>query len=401
MKDLRKYLSIFIPITVLSKESIIDQDMIYTGLNVISFPIVQWVIISILCLAFVFIFLRSAKQQQSLKYQLMTKDQELKVISEKTQIQLEQANTESKEFKTLLEFKEGVTQMLLHDLKNPLSLMVNYELFSKELLGHAATQMLNIVTNIVDVQNNENTKMNVYLKEVQLLSILKKAYSQVEFSFNEKKINYYNNIKEDFKVYADEKILERVIVNLLLNAAKYAPLGGDISIIAENVQDKFKISIIDTGSKIPEDIHNLVFDKFGLLVAKKSNASRSGNLGLSFCKLALEAHDENIGITSNEKETTFWFTLRGIGTVSDFEEERLSHSILAEVILTDESKVLLKQYIRELKSVKVYEFSIVRNIIKDIENLENPDIKTWVNNIKQAVKSGDEEFYNNLIKLAQ
>jgi hypothetical protein len=56
---------------------------------------------------------------------------------------------------------------------------VNYELFSKELLGHAAGQMLNIVTSISDVQNNENTKMNVDLKEVQLLSILNEAYSQV------------------------------------------------------------------------------------------------------------------------------------------------------------------------------------------------------------------------------
>ena len=402
MNDLRKYLFIFVPFIVLTDENIIiEQNMIYTILPTTLFQLIEWVIILFLCVALVFIILRSLKKQQYLKYQLENNNQELKTISENTQIQVEQANTKHKDLKTLLEFKEEVTQLLIHDLKNLLSLMVNYELFSKEVLAHTTAQMLNIVTNIGDVQNYENTKMRLDIKEVQFLNILKNAYSQVEFLFTEKKLNYFNNIQEDLKVYADEKILERILVNLLMNAVKYTKQGDDISIIAEKEQGKVKISIIDTGNEIPDDIQNLIFDKFGLVVAKKSDASRSGNLGLSFCKLALEAHDEIIRISSDEKQTTFWFTLRGIGTERDVDKEPISHNDKSEVILSNGSKFLLKQYINELKSVEVYEFSAVRNIIKHIETFENLDIKSWVNNLKQAVKLGDEELYNNLIKLAE
>jgi hypothetical protein len=219
--------------------------------------------------------------------------------------------------------------------------------------------------------------------------------------FNEKKLNYYNNIKEDLKVYADEKLLERIFVNLLMNAVKYSPHDSDVRIIAAKDQDKLKISIIDTGSVIPEDIHSLVFDKFGLLVAKKSNASRSGNLGLSFCKLALEAHNETIGVSSDKNQTTFWFTLKGIGVRNDLSTEPKLQIHKSEISLSNESKSILKQYISELKSVEVYEFTAVRNIIKHIKDFENVDIKIWVNNLTQAVKSGDEESYNNLIKIAE
>lgn len=363
--------------------------------------LIEWIIIVFLCLALIVISLRLIKKQQFFKVQLETKNKELETISENYKLQLEQSNTDVAKQKNLWEYKEGVTQMLLHDLKNPLSLIINYELFSKELLGHAADQMMNIITNIGDVQNHENTKMNVQLKEVQLLKILNEAYSQVEFLFNEKKLIYYNNINEDLRVYVDEKLLERVLVNLLLNAIKYTSHGGNVRVVADKEQNKIKISIIDTGIIIPEDIHNLVFDKFGLLVAKKSNAGRSGNLGLSFCKLAIEAHNEIIGIKSDKDQTTFWFTLKPIGVRNELIKESKSQNNKSEISLSKESKRVLKQYIDELKLVEVYEFTAIRNIIKHIEEFNDPDIQSWMNNLKQTIKSGDEESYYYLIKMAE
>lgn len=375
--------------------------MTYITLHVPLLQLVEWVVILFLCVAIVLIYLRSVKKQQYLKSQLECKNQELEAISENIQIQLEQAKSKCNELKILSEFKEALTQLLLHDLKNPLSLIINHEIMPKKLLGLAATQMMNIITNIIDVQNYENAEMRLDIKDVQVLEILDEAFSQVELSLNEKKLNYYNNIKEGLMVYADGKILERIFVNLLMNAIKFTPVNGDISINAEKEQDKVKISIIDTGSEIPEDIQNLVFDKFGLVMAKKSDAGRSGNLGLSFCKLALEAHDEIIRISCDEKQTIFWFTLKLSSVANDVEKKQVFKSHRPEIVLSEESKSLLKQYIKELKSIEVYEFSAIRNIIKQIENFENSDIKTWINDLKQAVKSGDEEIYNNLIKLAE
>lgn len=363
--------------------------------------LIEWIVILVLSVLLVIVFIRSVKKQQYLKDKLESKNQELKTITAKKQLQTAQLEAQLNKVDSLCEFKEGITQLLLHDLKNPLSLLINYELFSKELLGHAANQMLNIVTYIGDIQHYENTKMNVNIREVQVLAVLKNAYEQIKYSLNEKKLNYFNNIQDDLLVYADEKLLERIFVNLLLNAIKYSSEEGGIYIKAETEKDKVKISIIDTGYVIPEDVQNLVFDKFGLLVAKRSNANRDGNLGLSFCKLAIEAHNEQIFVSSNDKQTIFSFTLKGIGTYNNIKTGSKLQETTSKITLSDENKKLLKQYIQDLKSLKVYEFSAVRKIIKQIEEHDNPNIKTWVNNLSQTVKSGDEELYNNLLKLAE
>lgn len=361
----------------------------------------EWIVILVLCVLLVMVFIKSVKKQQYLNDELESKNQKIKAISTNNQLQIDQIEAKLNKVDSLCEFKEGVTQLLLHDLKNPLSLLINYDLFSKELLGRAANQMLNIVTNIGDIQHYENTKMNVDIREVQVSAILENTYKQIEYSLKEKKINYYNNINDDLNVYADEKLLERIFVNLLLNAIKYSSHEGDINIKAETEKDKIKISIIDTGYVIPEDVQGLVFDKYGLLLAKRSNAARDGNLGLSFCKLALEAHNEKIFVKSDNEQTTFWFTLKGVETYNNLTAESKLQVTKSEINLTDENKEFLKQYIRDLKSLKVYEFSAVRKIIKQIEKHDNPNIKSWVNNLSQTVKSGDEESYNNLLKLAE
>lgn len=361
----------------------------------------EWIVIFVLCVLLVIVFLRSVKKQQFLRDQIESKNEEIKAISANNQLQIDQIEAKLNKVDNLCEFKEGVTQLLLHDLKNPLSLLINYELFSKELLGRAANQMLNIVTNIGDIQHYENAKMNVDIREVQVSAVLKNAFHQVEYSLKEKRINYYNNIHDDLMVYADEKLLERIFVNLLLNAIKYSSHEGGININAETEKDKVKISIIDTGYIIPEDVQSLLFDKYGLLVAKKSNAARDGNLGLSFCKLALDAHNEKIFVKSDNEQTTFWFTLKGVGTYNNLRTDSKLQVTKSEIKLTDENKKFLKPYIHDLQSLKVYEFSAVRKIIKQIEEHDNPNIKSWVNNLSQTVKSGDEELYNNLLKLAE
>ena len=165
--------------------------------------------------------------------------------------------------------------------------------------------------------------------------------------------------------------------------------------------DRAQWSAIEWGVESVSDDGFCFFDKFWLLVSKRSNAARDGNLGLSFCKLALESHNEKIFVKSDNEQTTFWFTLKGIGTNNNLTTKSKLYVTKTDINLSDENKKFLKQYICDLKSLKVYEFSAVRKIIKQIEEHDNPNIKSWVNNLSQTVKSGDEESYNNLLKLAE
>jgi signal transduction histidine kinase len=71
-----------------------------------------------------------------------------------------------------------------------------------------------------------------------------------------------------------------------------------------------KVSVVDSGSGIAPEYHEKIFEKFGQAEASRAGAQRSSGLGLTFCKLAVEAHGGRIGVESViGKGSTFWFTL--------------------------------------------------------------------------------------------
>ena len=117
----------------------------------------------------------------------------------------------------------------------------------------------------------------------------------------------------------DENIVKRIIINLLNNAMKYAADGGRVKIRAENTADKVKVSVIDTGLGIPEEFQEKIFDKYGQLENMRGGVRRGKGLGLTFCRLAVEAHGGNISVESDVgKGSSFIFTLPrpGLETLS-------------------------------------------------------------------------------------
>jgi signal transduction histidine kinase len=70
------------------------------------------------------------------------------------------------------------------------------------------------------------------------------------------------------------------------------------------------VRVVDTGEGIPEECRERIFEKFGQVENRKSGRTMSTGLGLTFCKLAVEAHGGKIGVESAPGQgSTFWFTL--------------------------------------------------------------------------------------------
>jgi len=151
-----------------------------------------------------------------------------------------------------------------------------------------------------------------------------------------KQKNLSLNIQVDPSIIikADQEIIVRVFVNMLTNAIKYTPNGGNISIksvdifnnqedvfSSENIDQKIKdnfslnlpfclFSVTDTGQGIPKDKQHLVFEKFGQVKSCDKDKFHTTGLGLTFCRLAIEAHGGKIGVESKNGEgSKFWFTL--------------------------------------------------------------------------------------------
>jgi len=172
-----------------------------------------------------------------------------------------------------------------------------------------------------------------------------------------------------------------------------------------------QIKITDSGQGIPQDQLSKIFDKFGQVTAKKSGKMRSTGLGLTFCKMAVEAHGGEIGVESeienlpaaNAGGTAFWLTLP-IGKDSEkakksgYVEQKPVQEMGSNItLLTTDEKMILKPFILQFKECEIYEITILRDLLKQIDLSENENINSWKEEMSKAIKSGNEELYKELI----
>jgi len=109
-------------------------------------------------------------------------------------------------------------------------------------------------------------------------------------------------------VTADVGLIRRALQNLLGNALRYTPSGGDVRMAVSSSPGGVRVTVTDAGPGIAPEFHLRIFDKFGQ-VEDPNNRTGTG-LGLTFCKLAIEAHGGRIGVESEVGQgSTFWFTL--------------------------------------------------------------------------------------------
>jgi len=108
--------------------------------------------------------------------------------------------------------------------------------------------------------------------------------------------------------------MRRVIANLVANAIKFTAERGEVRVGVAADPAGVTLTVTDAGPGIPAAYHQKIFEKFGQVEATRQGAQRSSGLGLTFCKLAVEAHGGRIGVESEiGKGSTFWFTLPQTG----------------------------------------------------------------------------------------
>jgi signal transduction histidine kinase len=110
------------------------------------------------------------------------------------------------------------------------------------------------------------------------------------------------------KVAADSDLILRVLTNLLDNATKFTPKGGNITLSVERTRQEVLFAVSDSGPGIPPESRLRVFDRFARL--ESAEGVKGTGLGLAFCKLAVEAHGGRIWVESETGYgSTFCFTL--------------------------------------------------------------------------------------------
>ena len=320
-------------------------------------------------------------------------------VAEKTKALAEEKDKLEEAYKKLVqleEFKESMNSMIVHDLKNPLNLVIALS-DEKSQVYEAGRQMLNMVLNILDVNRFEEAKVALSLQKIKLAALVQNAIEQVSIIVQQKQIKIENDFHEGLVVEVDADIATRVMVNLLSNAVKYSPAGSKITISATKEEQRVKISVADTGYGISQKEIPFIFDKFRQADNHSEMTMRSSGLGLTFCKLAVEAHDGEIGVESEEGQgSVFSFSVMGEEALSQRHQPKVK-PIEEHIALNKSDLYVLNAFKQNFNGLEVYDTSKNLELIASIPS-ETDTIKSWKEALKQAVIAFNESNYRDLLQ---
>lgn len=221
--------------------------------------------------------------------------------------------------------RDSLTQMIVHDLRTPLTSLLGGldtlpalgELNADQmefvnLAGDGGRTLLGLINDMLDVSKMESGTMPLERKELDVEGVASAAVRQVHGMVLERDIHLDISIARDLPVVsADADKIQRVLVNLLGNAAKFTPDGGHISLfVVEDDGGGLRFGVQDTGEGIPAADLERIFEKFGQVESRKAGRKMSTGLGLTFCKMAVEAHNGRIWAESEPGSgSLFQFTL--------------------------------------------------------------------------------------------
>jgi signal transduction histidine kinase len=262
--------------------------------------------------------------------ELRRRNKELTEALRQRQAELEQRNIELEEVNARLReadlWKENLSSMIVHDLKNPLGVIQGTMIFFKGTLGDdlgkqqadllesaiiSSDRAIKLVTGILDVRRLEEGRMPIEYQAVAPTEVINMCLDEMRPLLTVHKLSTTVDVLQDLPpVRADYSTLIRILGNLLDNAAKFTPPGGHITIKARKVAAGIQFSITDTGYGIPPDQQDRIFEKFAQAGIRAEGKRAGVGLGLTFCKLAVEIQHGNIWVESDEGTgTTFHFTL--------------------------------------------------------------------------------------------
>ncbi len=228
-------------------------------------------------------------------------------------------------------YRQEVSHMIVHDLRSPLAgVITGLDLASEELAQippdpHrdtvratvevaliSANALLRLVEQILDVNQLEAGEVPLLREPLDLKALAEETVQVLRGTAAEANITLIVRAPPDLSpVSADADKIKRVFFNLLDNALRYTPEGGEIRIDIIPRPDHYEVVVTDTGEGVPPDFRERIFERFvqGNVLRRKRGPKGSG-LGLTFCKLAVEAHGGRIWVDDGpEGGAAFHFTL--------------------------------------------------------------------------------------------
>lgn len=227
------------------------------------------------------------------------------------------------QLRALERMRDDLTNMIVHDLRSPLgALMMTLEYMHSELhdsIGEpgkacvqsalqAATSANRLVNDMLDVARMEEGRLPLDLQPTDLVETCREAVEMLRAWDRTRQLQMAADAPAEAR--CDRTLVRRVVENLVGNAIKHTPSSGSIVVNVGGNGTMVRIEVRDNGRGVPPEARGLIFDRYTSLVARKDSRYHSAGLGLTFCRLVVEAHGGRIGVDGAEPVgSVFWLEL--------------------------------------------------------------------------------------------
>ena len=248
------------------------------------------------------------------------------VIGRELSAEVEELMSENEALRNLEQRRQELSELVVHDLRNPLGnlfsalnmlelvlpedvLEANRELLEIARLSHL--RMQNLVDSLLDIAQIDAGRPSGERKATSLAELMDEVMQLNAFALAKREMIFKQAFPPDLPaVWADPGQIRRVLTNLVDNAIKYSPKGGPLIVGAVPRENLVEVSVTDAGPGVAPAEREYIFDRFAQ-VETGGIRPRGFGLGLSYCKLAVEAHNGRIWVESGPDGvgSRFVFTL--------------------------------------------------------------------------------------------
>jgi signal transduction histidine kinase len=218
--------------------------------------------------------------------------------------------------------KERLMAFVVHDLKNPVNAvgLLAQRILREEplstLVRNAATQIraethqLNrLILNLLDIARSEEGKLVLKRSSVEPLGLAEEVLREMQVAAAARGIatELSGQVRT---VRWDADLIRRTLLNLLENSIRFAPEESTIRVILSEIDGLVEVRVIDSGPGIPVELRQKVFERFVQVESGPQGVTRlNRGLGLTFCKLAVEAHGGRIWVEEGTPGAVFCMSL--------------------------------------------------------------------------------------------
>ncbi len=218
------------------------------------------------------------------------------------------------------QLRDSLAHMVVHDMRSPLfAIMMSLELVQMNVaqptpkvtkyldmaVGNV-NKLTEMVNQLLDISRLEAGRMPMNKARGDLVTTAQAVVEACQTLAADRRIVLV--APEPVLASYDKDLVGRILTNLVGNALKFTPVEEDVRITVSRVGSSARFAVTDQGPGIPAEYREKIFEKYTQLEGEKRKYGTG--LGLTFCKLAVAAHEGEIGVESiPEQSNTFWFSL--------------------------------------------------------------------------------------------